>query len=416
MKKSNFQIILMILIIFILLFVSSGNGSAEYLLPTTSPNPVGSGARALGMGGAFIGVADDATAASWNPGGMTQLKKPEISVVGRYAARTEEFENDGYRSSICNEGTDLNYLSVVYPFSILQRNMVLAANYQQLFDLDLKLKYKENIFDYNYERTGNLSPIGVSYSVQIVPKFSAGVTFNFWRDIFNANTIKETTVAIYNSQPFGTVTTKSKLKGFNSNWGIFFRPFESASIGLVYKTQFKADIDMAISTIDEETEPSNKKIKLEMPESYGIGLSYKFTDMFKVSADVYRTDWSDYTLKIDNGPAQSGVTGNPLNESHVKDTMQIRTGLEYLLIDKVKHAVVPLRFGLFYDPVPDQGSPINVYGTSAGTGYSTARFAVDVLYQYKASDGESSMTDMDDWVPDKFYEHTVYMSLIYYIF
>ena len=30
----------------------------------SSPNPVGSGARALGMGGAFIGVADDATAAS----------------------------------------------------------------------------------------------------------------------------------------------------------------------------------------------------------------------------------------------------------------------------------------------------------------------------------------------------------------
>ncbi len=31
----------------------------------SSPNPVGSGARALGMGGAFIAVADDATAASW---------------------------------------------------------------------------------------------------------------------------------------------------------------------------------------------------------------------------------------------------------------------------------------------------------------------------------------------------------------
>ncbi len=30
----------------------------------SSPNPVGSGARAMGMGGAFIAVADDATAAS----------------------------------------------------------------------------------------------------------------------------------------------------------------------------------------------------------------------------------------------------------------------------------------------------------------------------------------------------------------
>ncbi len=30
-------------------------------------NTIGAGARARGMGGAFIGVADDATAASWNP-------------------------------------------------------------------------------------------------------------------------------------------------------------------------------------------------------------------------------------------------------------------------------------------------------------------------------------------------------------
>ena len=44
-----------------------------------SPNLVGSGARALGMGGAFIAVADDATAASWNPGGLIQLETPEIS-------------------------------------------------------------------------------------------------------------------------------------------------------------------------------------------------------------------------------------------------------------------------------------------------------------------------------------------------
>lgn len=47
----------------------------------STPNPVGSGARALGMGQAFIGIADDATAASWNPAGLIQLERPEISVV-----------------------------------------------------------------------------------------------------------------------------------------------------------------------------------------------------------------------------------------------------------------------------------------------------------------------------------------------
>src|SRR2546428_10004454 len=37
------------------------------------------GARALGMGGAFIGVADDATAAVTNPAGLVILQRPELS-------------------------------------------------------------------------------------------------------------------------------------------------------------------------------------------------------------------------------------------------------------------------------------------------------------------------------------------------
>ena len=40
------------------------------------------------MGGAFIGLADDATAALANPAGLTQLAAPEISVEGRLSAFT----------------------------------------------------------------------------------------------------------------------------------------------------------------------------------------------------------------------------------------------------------------------------------------------------------------------------------------
>src|SRR6185295_2255925 len=43
---------------------------------------LGSGARAFGMGGAFLARADDATAASWNPAGLSYLRNPEVSIVG----------------------------------------------------------------------------------------------------------------------------------------------------------------------------------------------------------------------------------------------------------------------------------------------------------------------------------------------
>ncbi|MFA4906625.1 MAG: PorV/PorQ family protein, partial [Candidatus Margulisiibacteriota bacterium] len=43
---------------------------------------VGIGARASGMGDAFVGIADDASAIYWNPGGLSQLKRPEA--MGMY--------------------------------------------------------------------------------------------------------------------------------------------------------------------------------------------------------------------------------------------------------------------------------------------------------------------------------------------
>ena len=41
------------------------------------------GARSLGFGGAFVALADDATAAYANPAGLVQLTRPEISIEGR---------------------------------------------------------------------------------------------------------------------------------------------------------------------------------------------------------------------------------------------------------------------------------------------------------------------------------------------
>ncbi len=41
------------------------------------------GARSLGLGGAFIALADDATASEANPAGLTLLFRPEVSIHGR---------------------------------------------------------------------------------------------------------------------------------------------------------------------------------------------------------------------------------------------------------------------------------------------------------------------------------------------
>ena len=41
-------------------------------------------ARSLALGGAFVGLADDATAALVNPAGLIGLTRKEISIEGRF--------------------------------------------------------------------------------------------------------------------------------------------------------------------------------------------------------------------------------------------------------------------------------------------------------------------------------------------
>ncbi|ETR71468.1 MAG: hypothetical protein OMM_08105 [Candidatus Magnetoglobus multicellularis str. Araruama] len=71
----------------------------------------------FGYGGAYIGLANDATAASWNPAGIAQLKRSEISMVSHYILRNEDNEISsefGEGNSDTIDELNLNYLSAAF--------------------------------------------------------------------------------------------------------------------------------------------------------------------------------------------------------------------------------------------------------------------------------------------------------------
>ncbi|MFC1712917.1 PorV/PorQ family protein [Candidatus Poribacteria bacterium] len=63
---------------------------------------VGAGARALGMGGAFVAVADDGTTAYWSPGGLSSLQSREVAFM-----HSQQFDNL----------VKTNYIGYVHPTS-----------------------------------------------------------------------------------------------------------------------------------------------------------------------------------------------------------------------------------------------------------------------------------------------------------
>ncbi len=74
--------------VFLLVFITVGQSYSQYVRNVSGVGTTAApfleieiGSRAIGMGGAFVAVADDATAIYWNPAGLSRLQKNEITVT-----------------------------------------------------------------------------------------------------------------------------------------------------------------------------------------------------------------------------------------------------------------------------------------------------------------------------------------------
>jgi long-subunit fatty acid transport protein len=408
---------------------------------SSSLNPVGSGARAMGMGGAFISVADDATAASWNPAGLIQLEKPEVSMVYSFFKREQKYSSDSHPEMGGMNKMDtsgLNYASVALPFVFGKRNWVVSVNYQRLYEMDKKVNFGYNWYlpvgtlndTIRFSQSGFLYTVSPAFAVQVTPELSLGATVNFWDRHLGDNGWRNT----YASRATGTliglpviVTYQSRSKidfeGTNAHFGFLWNFLGKFTLGGVYKTPFDARLKKKTSAYQSqdwtsipftiESRSDNVAYQsMNMPASYGLGLSYRHSDNWTVALDVYRTEWSRFKLEDEFGNDVNPVDGMPLSEGRLKDTTQVRLGTEYLFI-RGKN-VFPVRFGLFYDPEPTKDNPDDYYGFTVGLGFVRGRIAVDAAYQYRFGKNVSGDMAAIPGTSARITQHSGMLSVIYY--
>jgi long-subunit fatty acid transport protein len=381
---------------------------------TSSPNPVGSGARALGMGGAFIAVADDATAASWNPGGLTQLERPELSAVYDFDFFRENFTSAPHPeldSAHEVNLTGLNYLSVAYPipWTIAGRNLVLSLNYQRTYDFNRKMdlnynqgsalgggNFAERLSGVHYRQTGQLGALSPAIGFEITDQISVGAVLNlYYHDLVPGNGWEvrqsESTRSYINGilPKTGRTTLKVErnyddFEGMNATIGTLYKPTDRLSFGAVYHTAYTAQVKYTevVRLLQSNAFPgytrAERDLEYHFPQAYGIGVAYRFPkDKLTLSFDVTRRDWDQYVIHDPHNPQRSmqrrsGVTGLPKSQSPIDPTYQVRLGGEYVFVrDKLpKQNYLPsLRAGIFYDPEPSGGTrPRTFFGLGKGSG------------------------------------------------
>jgi len=131
---------LKLLILVVFLFVGSSSLSFAQL---TDYNFLGGGARAKAMGGAFFGVSDDPSAASWNPAGLIQLDKYQMVLTfnnNKYKTSFDQTLKSGGESKPISDLSDdvknlITFGSVVIPFEIYDQKLVGSVLFNRISDV-----------------------------------------------------------------------------------------------------------------------------------------------------------------------------------------------------------------------------------------------------------------------------------------
>ncbi len=377
--------------------------------------PLGSGARALGMGGAFTAIADDGTAVSWNPAGLTNLETPEMSIVGSFLTTNSDFNDIStsvdnidvdlfFGGSETDKRGDLNFASFSYPFVFLDQYAVAAISYQQVLDFDSEIKRSQSFFSgdvlkrtdkIDIESTGGVGAISPALAVQISEKVAIGGTINiytdeYFRDDAWEEKIKQVFVLPNAEDSFFNATSSfDNFHAVNLSLGVFWDIWEIDNKRLTFGAEFDgpytADVTMNQDMYSDLVTLASKRrhININMPMSASVGLAYQLSNEMTIAFDATWTNWSEWKLKEDGGDKIRPIGFEEDENVKINDTVAARLGIEYLIFNTDNEYIIPIRGGLFYEPEPSLGDPTDVIGFSIGSGVTFENYSLDFAYQFR---------------------------------
>jgi len=356
------------------------------------------GAAAMAMGGAFVGLANDASAIWHNPAGIAFLKGTQIS-LGTTLIRPDASVNlpnwpDPTYQTVDQEAQWF-YPSTFYLTYALTDKIVGGFGFFSPYGLgtqwdeDYPLKY---ISVSNDMKTFFFNPT-LAYLVTDNFSIAVGVSYIYSTLDFEQVQLLEVVPGIYVFDAPATLDASGSAWGFNA--GALYRG-ENYSIGFNWRggfeIEYEGDIDLDLSQVVLSPVPSlsgTASTAFKFPHIFGIGAALNLTENLILTADVHYVLWStfdEFEVEIDISGIEALLPGGipPLvAEEKWEDSFTVRAGLEY----KVSEALA-LRGGFLYDQTPQPVETMDPvlpdadrYAFTAGFGYRSGGFFVDAAYQ-----------------------------------
>jgi len=360
------------------------------------------GARSLGMGGAFLGLADDASAIEANPAGLTILRKPEISIEGRNYQEQQTFTTSGTFPDLVrtpftyySDRAQVSFASVVIPI----KSFTVGAYYHEPLNNEGggivapqrdeftgdPISATPNFFlpadggqpitevqCENLRRTTNnpfacleyrLDPyfsvlsvrqrtFGIAGAWQIHPKFSVGATvrhqrfqeaaytFRFDQNLDPATISVQATAKVDDDGVLELVEETDLTFGAGFRWA----PTDKISIGGVYKKGPTFDAPLFFASTSSEF-GRVAETQFHIPDIAGLGISVRPLPVLTINVDAVHVTYENL---VDDFVAQvADVRDLEENPFGVDNVTELHVGAEYVFTTKVPFA---LRAGFWHDP------------------------------------------------------------------
>jgi long-chain fatty acid transport protein len=387
------------------------------------------GARSLGLGGAFLGLADDATAAYANPAGLTVLSRPEISLEGRNWSYTQVFTDRGRLTgeptqrgvdtlSRLHEGEHessergLSFVSLVYPtnrwaFALYRHELAdFAGSFQSqgaFSSTNNRVSPTQNSISLKIENLG----FAVSYRIQ---RLSLGAGLSRYDFSLDARTRRyQLSLPTSNTEPGGYAGPplyvsdnlldmqfqKGEDHDLGVNAGFQLVVGERWRVGGVYRQG--PDFDFQAIYRPEKGELPDlsdiaREARFATPDVLGLGVAYQPTDFSTIALDYIHVEYSDLTQHFTHN-FSGELPPDERAQFRIDDAREIHLGCERIF--SVGKTLFAARIGAWRDPDHriHYGGETSYYQTlfrsgddethyAAGIGYLDQRFQVDAAFDF----------------------------------
>lgn len=348
-------------------------------------NFLGGGARARGMGGAYLGVSDDLYAGTWNPAGLVYNEGVAVGMNYSYArvGLDLDYRAVGSPFNIADETSSISNLTAatfVSPLTVMQKEFVVSVFYNRLQDIYTQSFFKADLdpilgspFSASYSMTGNIAAAGGAFGTTIMKRLTVGASLSLLtgdgREWLAADIDSTRDTSAYNQTTSWMNTSDLDYSGLSATIGALYRADRwsaalvvSPGYTLTQSVDYYAQRVTVHNLIPAYSRPvygplHGTEREISIPYTVGLGGSYKVSDNILVAADYqYRA------FNSDDKYTETGVSNYRMQESPTEpdarfeeievawyNLHQVRLGAEYRR--EMSFGVVPIRLGLRNDPL-----------------------------------------------------------------